>query len=451
MAPNQVDSRGKRLDTWKEIGAFLGRDERTAKRWEKERGLPVHRVPGVGRANVFAYTDELSRWLHGGGEPAAANVIPETVEDRPVVARPSRPARVRQTLVLVCLILAVAGVLVTAWVARRAALAKTRHQVDKQAEELYLNGIYFWHKRTPESLRQALELFTRAIVRDPGFAQAYVGVANCYNLLREYSDMPPAEAYPRAIAAARRAIALDDSLSGAHSSLAFAEFFWEWNPAAAEREYRRAIELDPRSVPAHHWYATSLMNLGRFPEALEQIEIARGLDPASTAILADKGFILFSAGRRAEAVALLKQIETSEPEFLSPHNYLSYIYLAGGDIAAYLVETRRAAELRHDAERLAIVEAAARGFSESGRAGFLHALMAAQKAAFAAGGTAHAYELAETSALEGDKRAAIGYLNLAWSRHEAGMIAVANDFCFTSLRGEPAFRSLVARMGERLS
>lgn len=119
-------------------------------------------------------------------------------------------------------------------------------------------------------------------------AQHYVGMADCYNLLREYSLMPPDEAYPRAAAAAKRAIALDDSLSGAHSSLAFVDFYWYWDVPSAQREFKHALELDPNSVLAHHWYATFLLHMARFSESLEEIEKAQRLDPGATTILRTK-------------------------------------------------------------------------------------------------------------------------------------------------------------------
>ena len=106
--------------------------------------------------------------------------------------------------------------------------------------------------QAPESLNRALDDFTQSIVRDSNYAPAYVGLANCYNLLREYTLMPATEAYPGAMAAAKRAIVLDDSLAEAHNSLAFVDFYWSWDAPGAEREFQRAIALDPNSAVAHH-------------------------------------------------------------------------------------------------------------------------------------------------------------------------------------------------------
>ena len=139
------------------------------------------------------------------------------------------------------------------------------------AEDLYLQGRFYWTKRTPDSLRKAVDFFAQAIVREPNYAPSYVGLADCYNLLREFSAMPASEAYPRALDAARKAVQLDDSSAEAHNSLAFVSFYWNWDAALADREFRRAIELNPNYVLAHHLRANFLMSMHRLPEALEEM------------------------------------------------------------------------------------------------------------------------------------------------------------------------------------
>jgi Tfp pilus assembly protein PilF len=167
--------------------------------------------------------------------------------------------------------------------------ARSLHQAaNREAEDFYLKGRFYWNKRTPESLNQALEAFNQAIAHDPNFSDAYVGLADCYNLLREFSAMPGNEAYFKAFAAAKKAVELDPQSSEAHASLAFVTFFGMWDAADADKEFRRAIELDPNNVKAHHWYATFLHALGRHDEALTEIDLARNLAPDSSSILADK-------------------------------------------------------------------------------------------------------------------------------------------------------------------
>ena len=256
---------------------------------------------------------------------------------------------------------------------------------DPAAQALYLKGRYFWNRRTPADLTKALDFFTQAIVRDPNYAQSYVGLADCYNLLREFAAMPSEEAFPRALAAAKKAVELDDSSAEAHASLAFVMFYWNWDIAGAEREFRRAIELNPSYVAAHHWYATYLMVLGRLPEALKEIERAQELDPASTAILADKALVLFHMDRTEEATALLKQIEASQPAFFSTHKYLSYIYLSKRDYPNYLAEAAEAARLSQDKQELAIVRSAEQGFKTGGEREMLENILQVQKKFYAEG------------------------------------------------------------------
>ena len=234
--------------------------------------------------------------------------------------------------------------------------ASAQRTAHSDAEQFYLKGRFYWQKRTPDGLNQALDSFTQAIVRSPTYAPAYVGLADTYNLMREYTLMPASEAYPRALAAAQKAVELDDQSSDAHASLAFALFYGTWDAANAGHEFHRALELNPNNAVAHHWYATYLATLGRNAESLLEIERAQTLDPASKAILADKGDLLAAAGRTDEGVSLLKQLETSEPDFVSPHRYLKDIYFVTGDHANYLREWKKEATLMQDKSALKLVD-----------------------------------------------------------------------------------------------
>jgi tetratricopeptide (TPR) repeat protein len=458
----------RRLDTWKEIGAFFGRDERTVKRWEDQRGLPVHRVPGSGRGSVYAYTSELAEWLKTADDPIAVSTeVDETVPTAllrssssvPVADQTSSsqiPAIESPRKSWIWLWLAAAIVLALcmggAWAYARHRTAEGKlaatsvHPTNPEAEELYLKGIYYWHKRTPDGLTQAVDYFTQSIVRDPNYAPAYVGLADCYNLLREYTKMPPEEAYPRAMAAAKRAIALDDSLSGAHSSLAFVDFYWSWDSASAEREFKRALELDPNSVVAHHWYATFLMHMGRFQEAIAEIEQAQKLDPSSIAILADKGDVLWYAGRTEEAFTLLKQLEQSEPDFLSPHNYLASIYLGQKNYAAFLKEARKFGELLNDPTMISVADAGDKGYASGGGEGMLRAMLARRKELDTAG-HGSPYVIATLYGRLGENEEALKYLEEAVAKRDERSIAMGIDASFAGLHKDPQFQKLLAQVG----
>jgi tetratricopeptide (TPR) repeat protein len=317
---------------------------------------------------------------------------------------------------------------------------------NQEAEQFYLKGRYYWEKRTPDSLNKAVDSFTQALVHDPGYAPAYVGLADCYNLLREYTVMPASEAYPRALAAAKKAVELDDRSSEAHASFAFASFFGMWDAATADREFRRALELNPSNAIAHHWYATYLQCLRRYPESLAEIERAQALDPASKSILADKGNILFNAGRQQDAVVLLKQMEENEPDFVSPHRYLKEIYLLTADYPHYLVEARSEAVLMHDSSALAVAEATEKGFAAGGGKGLLKTLRQ-QQTKLDERGLLSPYFLAATCSLLGNKQEALRYLKTAYDRHADGMAPIETDHAFDNLHNEPAFRQLLADVG----
>jgi len=320
------------------------------------------------------------------------------------------------------------------------------HAANREAEEFYLKGRYYWEKRTPDSLNKAVDSFTQALVHDPGYAPAYVGLADCYNLLREYTVMPASEAYPRALAAAQKAVELDDKSSEAHASLAFVSFFGMWDAATADREFRRALELDPSNAIAHHWYATYLQCLRRYSESLAEIERAQALEPASKSVLADKGNILFNAGRQQDAIALLKQMEENEPDFISPHRYLKEIYLLTADYPHYLAEARSETALMHDSSALAVVEATEKGFASGGGKGLLETLRRQQIRLYERG-LLSPYFLAESSSLLGSKQDALRYLKTAYDRHDDGMAQVETDHAFDNLHDEPAFRQLIAEVG----
>ena len=317
---------------------------------------------------------------------------------------------------------------------------------DPEAREFYLKGRYEWNKRTPESLNKAVDYFTQAIVHDPKYAEAYVGLADCYNLLREYSIMPSAEAYPRALAAARKAVALDDSSAEAHLSLAFATFYGQLDVPGAEREFRRALALNPNYARAHHWYATFLMALGRYQQALEEINRAQQLDPGSTPILADKGLILLFTGEKDQGVALLRQLELTEPPSVSAFRYMETACLMSNDYPGYLAAREQAAHLSRDQRELAIVKAGKSGLASGGQKGMWTAILKKQEQLYDEG-QIPAFDLAMTCARLGMKPEALHYLAAADQNHEPALVGIRDASIFGSLGEEPAYKDLVARLG----
>jgi len=324
--------------------------------------------------------------------------------------------------------------------------ARNHQPANREAEDFYLKGRFYWNKRTPESLNQALQAFNQAIAHDPNYSDAYVGLADCYNLLREFSAMPGNEAYFKALAAAKKAVELDTQSSEAHASLAFVTFFGMWDASDAEKEFRRALELDPSNVKAHHWYATFLNAIGRQQEALTEIDLARKLAPDSSSILADQGELLWDAGHREQALQLLKQLEAADPDFVSPHRYLRLAYFETGDYPNYIAELKKDALLTHDAAQSSVADAATTGLAQGGERGFLRAQLSEQKKQYEQGKVSP-YFLAQTNARLGNTHEALKYLTICIQSHDEFVLNLGDDQGFASLHRDPAFQQLLAKIG----
>ena len=188
-----------------------------------------------------------------------------------------------------------------------------------QAYDLCLKGLYFWNKRTGQGLQQAIVYFQQAIAIDPNYAPAFAGLSNTYALMPGYMLAPAAEYMPKAREAAVRALQTDDELPEAHVALALIleNYDWDWN--SAEKEYRRAIELNPNYATAHHWYAEFLTWQGRFDEALRESESARRLDPLSLIIAADRGAILYFARQYDRSIEQFQNVLEMDPSFGRAH------------------------------------------------------------------------------------------------------------------------------------
>jgi tetratricopeptide (TPR) repeat protein len=481
---------GVRLDGWKDIASYLGKVERTVKRWDADRGLPTHRVPGGGRASVYAYKRELDEWLKSAkaleadipSGPAveeqqearqddSAQIIPAPESGRHpslhLIAgselMPHRRSPRKWLFAVFALLFAgIIGAAINS-PAVRAVSEKivqllpgqlTRQSPQrapgsavsvspaekKQAHDLYLKGRFEWSQRTPDSLNRALDYFTQALVHDPGNAEAYAGLADTYDLLREYSTMPDSDAYQRAIAAARKAVELDGSSEEAHRALAFAEFYGSWDFAEGESEFQRAIELNPNDSLVHKWYANALSLQGQSAQALKEINIAQELDPSSLSLVADKGQIMFYAGQKEEGVATLREVERSRPEFLSPHFYHMKIAFDSRDYPSYLAEEKIVAESKNDSVLKDIVAAAQIGYTHDGERGLLQALYEKQKKYYP-DGRVSAADFAETCDRLGKRAEALRLIQEACARHDT-LALVAK---LPSLKNDPQYKALMSR------
>jgi eukaryotic-like serine/threonine-protein kinase len=204
-------------------------------------------------------------------------------------------------------------------------LAKT-YTDSGEAYQAYLKGRYHWNKRTDEGFKQATNFFQEAIVKDPSYALAYTGLADCYTLRSDYGYLAPKEGYALAKGAVTLALKYDDSLAEAHTSLASIKAVTDWDWQGAENEYRRAIELNPKYATAHHWYGAQLFIQGRFDEGLQELRKAQQLDPLSLGINKDLAVALLYARDFDKALEQCRKTLEIEPRFGAMFTYIAQIY-----------------------------------------------------------------------------------------------------------------------------
>ena len=201
-----------------------------------------------------------------------------------------------------------------------------RYTESPEAYQLYLKGRYFWNERTEADLKKAIHYFNYALEKDPNCALAYVGLADSYALLNYYGASPPGDSFPKAKEAAEKALKIDDTLAEAHASVAYIKRAYDWDWAGAEREFKRAIELNPNYATAHFWYGEYLTYLGRFDEGIAEIQRAQELDPLSPIISGSVGWAFHMARQPDRAISQLRQTLQLDPDFAMTHFYLGMAY-----------------------------------------------------------------------------------------------------------------------------
>ena len=241
-----------------------------------------------------------------------------------------------------------------------------RFTENNEAYQHYLRGRYHWNKRTQENYKKGIEYFKLAIEEDPAYALAYSGLADCYGLrgLRE-GDLPPREAFVKAKESAKTALKIDNTLAEAHTSLAFALQYHDWNWSSAEEEYRRAIELNPNYANAHQWYGTYLSAMGRHDEALLEKRRSQDLDPLSLAINRSAGWSFYFARNYDKAIELYRKTLDLDPNFIQAHLWLGEAYVQKALYAEAVAELQIAVTL--SGENHSVLAALARAYAVSGK------------------------------------------------------------------------------------
>jgi adenylate cyclase len=319
-----------------------------------------------------------------------------------------------------------------------------RPTANTEAHQLYLKGRFFWNKRTGSDLKKSIDYFEQAIAADPSYALAYAGIADAYVLLPGYTAGTPQDCYPKAKAAAKKALELDDTLAEAHTSLAMALWYYDFDFSQANREFQRAIELNPNYATAHQQYGNNTLSaLGRFDDAIAEGKRAVELDPLSLVINADLGVNYYYAHRYDEAIAQLRKTLELDPGYYFAYLNLGQPLEAKGSRDAAIAEYQKARALNDDPMGLALL-AHAYGLSGNKMEAekILDQLKTLSKERYV---SAYNFVLAYLGL--GDRQEAIRRLEQSYQDRagaDVGWIRV--DSLLDPLRGDPRFEALAEKI-----
>jgi len=324
-------------------------------------------------------------------------------------------------------------------------LANTAAHVNPEAYEDLLKGRYYWNKRSDEGLAKAIEYFEAATTKDPNYALAYAGLADCYSVVGSaiVGTMPAAQAAPKAKAAALKALEIDGSLGEAETSLASVRFNYDWDWPAAATGFQRAVELNPNYATAYQRYSLYLMAMGKARESLEKINVARQLDPLSLSINFSYGWRLYMARKYDEAAEQLGNTLEMDPSFALAHLVLGETYEQKGDIQRAIVELEKARDTSPDTPLMV--------------AGLGHAYAVANKTPEA---RAVLNQLLEQSKRQyvspfyialiyaglGENERAMDWLEKAYADRSNGLVFLKVDPELDSLRSNQRFTGLLVKM-----
>ena len=313
---------------------------------------------------------------------------------------------------------------------------------NNEAYQAYLKGRYYWNRRTAENLRKGIEQFKLATDKDPNFALAYSGLADCYSITPEYAGTPIDETLPQAKANAERALAIDDQLAEAHASLGQVyKMSWQW--ADAEREYKRAIELNPNYATAYHWYSHVLRNLGRYDEALEIIKRGHEVDPLSSVVTVNLSEVYELQGDSRASIESAQKILEIDPNFAYAHIRLGTNYLKLGRDAESISNFQKGVELSNRAS-YALMNLG-HGYGFIGKRDEATAIAKELEKRYANRQSPGVFVAAVYAGL-GDKDKAFAWIEKDF-QEKGDLGFIKWRIAFESLRDDPRFKDLLRRMG----
>ena len=315
-------------------------------------------------------------------------------------------------------------------------------QKQLEAFSLYLKGRNSWNKRTEDGLLHGIEYFQKAIEVDQNYAPAYAGLADCYNMLVVYGISQPKDAFPRAKEAATKALSIDGTLAEARTSLAFIRHRWDWGRDEAEKEFQLAIKYKPTYAPAHQWYSSYLVAMGRFDEAIAEAKRAEELEPLSFISNSHLGWILYLAGRYDEAIAHCKRLLDVDPNFFPARRYLGLAYEQKGMYAEAIDQFQQGVKLSGSPLMMSLLGHAYAASGKRTEAQRILAELDQQKQRYVS-----PYTVATIYAGLGDKDQAFKWLEKAFEERDIWLMNMKVDPVLKPIRSDQRFTNLVQRIG----
>jgi DNA-binding winged helix-turn-helix (wHTH) protein/TolB-like protein/Tfp pilus assembly protein PilF len=312
------------------------------------------------------------------------------------------------------------------------------------AYQLYLKGRYFWNKRTGEGINKGIDFLNQAVEKDPNYALAYAGLAQSYVLLSSYSDSTPEEGYSKARIAATQALRIDDRLAEAQAALAYIKGGYDWDFGGADKEYRRALELNPNDATTHHWYGEYLGLMGHPSEAIAELRRAEELEPLSLIINSQLGTLLYFAGQLDQSIEQLRNTVELDPNFVQAHVELGIAYRTKGQYEQALAEFTKALELDPDdaytKSQLGLTYGLQGRRDEANKV--LSQLMEQSRRVHLLPSN-----IAAVYAGLGDADRAFEWLDKGFSERDTNLIYLKVDPTWNALRGDRRFAPFLRRMG----
>lgn len=323
-------------------------------------------------------------------------------------------------------------------------LLRKRYTANAAAYELYLKGRYFWNKRTAEGLQKASRYFEEAVAIYPNYAPAWAGLADCYNLLSVYDLISPRESFPKARAAAMKALELDESLAEPHASLGWIRWVYDWDWPGAEREFKRAIELNPNYPTAYYWYGACLAQRGQFDEALSKLKRAQQLEPLSLVVQVHLGWAYFYQDQYDQAIEEYQKALHLDVNFPWAHFYLGQAWEQKGMYREAVSELKTA--IAFSSGRTEFLAALGHAYAESGMTveaqKILRQLMERAQQHYIS-----PYSIALIYVGLGEREQAFTWLHKAVEARSTRLVRLQVDPRFDKLHADPRFQELVQRIG----